>query len=647
MASSKPVVRLFAPLLALCIPLAARSGEQTVFELDPYPAVPGPVVEQITVTTDGQSRTRVGEEQIHRLGAGDLSAALRRVPGVTISRYNVVGAFGGGDGGAVFIRGHGSGRPGSEIVTLTDGIPRFVGVWTHPLLDTLPTDFAAAIDIHKSPQPVRFGNMAFGAVNLIPARASGTGWSGTLRGEVGSWATHALYADAGFSGEALNLHAGYSHRESDGHRPNANGEVNAFQARAGWRFGNGWEADYLVQYIDSAANDPERKGASLPIVERYEIENQFHLGTLQRVGADWSVVAKVYAEAGDLDWRQWHNPPPPPFPAQTLNTRTFYGNHGLRGRFQFTAGALRMESGIDFDSYGGRVSETYASAPDNRFNEERFHLAMPHARAEWHFSDDQKGRGLVLSAGSRAFLHDVFADKVAWQLGARHSTGQAVLYLNLARSLNYPGVFVSVFGRRPPPWTIGDDWRKLDPETVDHVEAGLSWSHAGKLVLDVAVFNDKVENALRIAPPPPAGRIFNLGDYTLRGAEATLRTSPAKGIDLYAGLTLLDADEGVPNAPGFSVTLGFDWQPAGDWTISGDFQRVDDQEVIDSRFDNPRGTVGAYSLLNARVSRVIRMDSSSIEFYLRGENLLDETYEHRPGYPMPGAALLGGVRLDF
>ena len=96
-----------------------------------------PIVEATEIDTYAGPVTTVTEDQVRDLNAQDVDSALRRVPGVVISRYNPVGNYGGGDGGALFIRGMGSGRPGAEISTMVDGIPKFVGVWTHPLLDTL------------------------------------------------------------------------------------------------------------------------------------------------------------------------------------------------------------------------------------------------------------------------------------------------------------------------------------------------------------------------------------------------------------------------------------------------------------------------------------------------------------------------------
>lgn len=615
---------------------------EDIVDLDPFEVHGGPVIEQIELTGMADAKSIVRKTQIEELGAGNLAEALRRVPGVTISRYNVVGAFGGGDGGAIYLRGQGAGRPGAQIATLTDGIPRFVGVWTHPLLDTLPTDFARSIEVFKSPQPVRFGNMAFGAVNLLSARAMKPGWHGTAKGEYGAWNTRALYGDLRYKDERLNLFAGLSHRRSNGHRPNADGEVNTAQTRAAWSLHNNWKLSILAQWISSAANDPEPIGSNLPIVERYEVDNQFYLAQLQFNGEPWQYEAKLYLEAGELDWRQWHAAPPPPFPSQKLNTRTYYGNHGLHQNLTYRWRDNEISGGFETDSYGGRVTEDFAIAPDNRFNEERFHLNAPYARFSWNLPAN-----VTFSAGARALFHDTFDNELAYQAGLKHSRNHLEWYINFAHSVNYPGVYTSVFGRRPPPWNVGQDWRALDAESVDHYEFGFHLDVNPNLAMDVAIFYDEVENALRIAPPPPNGRIFNLGEYKVGGTEVSFQASPHDNLNIFSSLTYLNAGEQVPNSPDWTFATGAVWSPFPRWKLSGDVQYVDEQRVIDTRFDNPRGSVAAYTLVNLRLSHTFSIRNHDFECYLRAENVFDEDYEHRPDYPMPGTSTTLGLKSTF
>ena len=95
--------------------LLSTYGEESVdVELEPVFSAPLPIVESSSIEPTGRIDL-VTEEILEAIQAGDLTSALRRVPGVTISRYNPVGAYGGSDGGGIFIRGHGSGRPGANI----------------------------------------------------------------------------------------------------------------------------------------------------------------------------------------------------------------------------------------------------------------------------------------------------------------------------------------------------------------------------------------------------------------------------------------------------------------------------------------------------------------------------------------------------
>ena len=149
--------------------------------LEEVRVVATPIIEGNWVSDYANRITTVSDRQIEDLNALDFPSALRRVPGVTISRYNLVGSYGGAQGGAIFIRGMGSERPGAEISMLIDGRPSFVGIWTHPLMDMLSVNNLDHIDIYKGAQPVLFGNMAYGAVNLRTKRMTEEGFITRIR----------------------------------------------------------------------------------------------------------------------------------------------------------------------------------------------------------------------------------------------------------------------------------------------------------------------------------------------------------------------------------------------------------------------------------------------------------------------------------
>lgn len=144
---------LFAVLFFQCPAFTADQKSEDPVRMEEVVVVASPIIEGNRVTHSGNQVTTVSKKQIDDLNAQDLPSALRRTPGINISRHNFVGSFGGGDGGAVYIRGMGSSRPGAEIQMLVDGVPKFAGIWTHPLMDIISVDIADRIDITKGAHP--------------------------------------------------------------------------------------------------------------------------------------------------------------------------------------------------------------------------------------------------------------------------------------------------------------------------------------------------------------------------------------------------------------------------------------------------------------------------------------------------------------
>ena len=69
--------------------------------------VASPIIQGNQLDRYASQKTTVSEEQIQDLNAQDVASALRKTPGINISRYNPIGSFGGAAGGAIFIRDQG------------------------------------------------------------------------------------------------------------------------------------------------------------------------------------------------------------------------------------------------------------------------------------------------------------------------------------------------------------------------------------------------------------------------------------------------------------------------------------------------------------------------------------------------------------
>ncbi len=599
-----------------------------------------PVVEENRLTRLGTVVASVSAQQVDDLNAQDLAGALRRVPGMGVSRYNPIGAFGGGEGGAVYVRGHGSGRPGAEIVTMVDGVPRFVGVWTHPLLDSLSLDPAGRIDVYRSPQPVLLGSMAFGAVDVVSKQAVGSGHGGRVLGSLGSFSTSVARAEYGWSGERSSLFVTASRRASDGHRPGADGEVEAITGRCSWALDEHWALSLNVHHTDAWAHDPgEEAAAPTPVRPRFADTADLVLAGLGHRHSWGEGSVRVFVDDGAIDWVQWDVGAAEPF-----TTFTDWRNRGVRIRETlrpWTGGEL--VAGLDWDRWGG---ETFERRPvgDRPVRGFEFETTAPYFALSQTFGDRVK---VTPSVGVRSISSREFGDHWGLQAGLVVEEGPRQWYANAARGVNLPGVWVAVFYAN---YGRGEEWRELEPERIDHFEVGVLHELGDGWRLDLSLFADDVTDALRFVPPPPPPPAFaNIGDTTTRGIEASLHGRLGRRTMVFLGATVTDTEPaGTPNAPEATLTAGLAWTSAAGLRLNLDGEWLDRQAVVNPRFPGEVVEVDAFALLNARLGvpldRVIGLDA---DLFVAVENLLDEAYRLRPGYPMPGRGLTLGLDARF
>ena len=600
-----------------------------------------PIIEGSEVDGFSNLVTTVSDQQIDDLYAQDLTQALRRVPGVVISRYNPVGAFGGGDGGAFFIRGHGSSRPGGEIAMLTDGIPRFVGIWTHPLIDVAGIDTVHEVDVYRSAQPVLLGNMAFAAVDMASKRRRQTGSGGRFTGSYGTYDTMIGSVEYGGRSDTFDYYLTAGHRRSDGHRTNADGEITSLSGRIGFRLGNRFDLSVLYEYNSSSVNDPGRAGApETPIVPNYDINNNFVLAALSYGHGAWNGTVKLYYDAGTFDWLQWDTTAEESFRSLTDST-----NYGLRWRetvAPWTGGELVF--GLDNDLYGGQFVERRPTV-DQPATDLTFRNTAPYAMLSHSFGGSVT---VTPSVGVRYNDSRYFGSEWGGQAGVTVGFSNHSVYANWAHAFNLPGVYAAVqYGG----WGLGDRWQELEAETVDHLEVGWLAPLGRQWRLDLSLYRDDVENAIRfVAPPPPPPSFANVGAYTVDGVELTLQGELGSHWSLFVGGTYNDADPAtVPNLPEITAVGGLTWTSNPGWRLNLDLQWVDERYILNPRFVSGEVRVGSYFLANAKATlpwRLLGLDADG-GIFLSGDNLTGEDYEYRPGYPMPGTMIHLGIDVGF
>jgi outer membrane cobalamin receptor len=605
-----------------------------------------PIIEGNAVNRLGSQVTTVSEQQIEDLNAQDMQSALRETPGVVVSHYNPVGSFGGAEGGAVFIRGMGASRPGAEIQLAIDGIANYNSLWTHPLLDLLSVDIAQRIDVYKGAQPVLYGNMAFGVVDVRTKRQTNPGFTTSLEGAYGSYDTWVEVAEHGGKVDNFDYYLLQSCRSSDGNRPHANGELQNYFGRFGYALNTNWEAHVVFNRTDNWAEDPGPSPKLVPPSQvftngRFNDDDYLTIATLANHYEEADGYVKAYWNRGTLDWVHQYDTDTKLNDEDTL---TDYDNYGVKTRETLKPwNGGELMTGMDVDFISGKYRDV-AAGTLTTFPRATFQISSPYVALSqrWDFDDHIY---LLPSAGFRYFNHDVFGDEFGPQAGIVLGVKDTGFHASYARGVNYPGIFVEAF---PPGNNLHD---RLDAETLDHYELGAAQRLGDLVKLDLTLFYDGGSNRIVTASPPFPPVWKNIGGFHTKGLETTVTVTPVDDLALFGGFTVLEAHPtDLPYTPNWSASAGATYRFLTHLKLSVDCQYVDHQTAL-SRTRNVSAIntsrIDSYFLLNAKLAYDFKLPfwARRGQVFLAGGNLTDADYQQVPGYPMPGINGMGGVKL--
>ena len=616
-------------------------AEEELIVMDPLVVTATPIIDGNRVDRYGASASVVTGQQIRSLNAQDLATSLRRTPGVTISRYNPVGSFGGAEGGGVFIRGMGSSRPGAEIKTFIDGVPMYMGVWNHPLLDLLSIDTARSIEVYKSPQPNRFGN-AFGAITILPKRQVEDGFRTDLHLAGGSDATWVQRAEHAGKVGAMDYYLGQSFRTSDGHREKSAGELANYFARLGYALDDHWYLSAFGLYSDNHAWDPGVKGAD-PMEREGNYATEALLGSL-KLEHEHDLASGRYQVYGNQGKGQQLRRPDGR-PDATWN----FDYWGVKGREELTLWhGGEWVLGADYDAIQGDGGPS-----GNRFDGDTYRITSPYTAVSQQWGD-KTGAYLIPSAGLRYYDHNRYDAEASPHAGLVLGYDHTELHFGYARGVIYPGLEALILATHVNP-ALGDSWQDLSAETLDHYEIGISHTR-DRLAADLTLFRDEGRDRYVVVVPPPPPPVFdNVESYRTQGAETTISYRPTDELALFAGLTLLDSDPGdLPYAPETTVSAGLNWQFLTCFQLSVDGQHLSSmytgsQARRAGAARDARSQVSSYTIVNAKLSYQLPLEAKAAdgEVFIAGENLTDVSYEYQPGYPMPGINGMIGISLSL
>lgn len=607
-----------------------------------------PVIKSDSTDQFGALRLTVGADQVRDLDAVDLAAAMRRVPGLTITRWNPIGAFGGGSGGSVFVRGHGTGRPGSELKTYIDGVPFYMGVWNHPLLDLLPVGAMQNIVVHKGPQPQVVGN-GFSAIRMTSRRAELPGTQGDISVSTGAFNTRIQQANATIRRGIVGLSASQGYAQSDGHRANANGRLANGLLRADVDIRPALRLSLTGMLVDNSAGDPGVLGKPVSRTGRFDTRGSLLSATLHHTtgtaarGMEGEV--QLYRSAGHADWYDQ--------PAPDGNTLASFALSGVRFRENVTPWrGGSVVAGLDIDHIDGAVQfDRIAPARPSSFDAPTFQITQPYV-AFAHRVDFASKWTITPSIGTRAYVHNRLADEIAPHAGlvVEHDRTLSVR-AQWSRGVNYPGLEVTALSALIPP--LGSSWERLQPERMKHAEVGVNLQRSvGDMLIgvDAAAFRDDLTDRYVFAFPPISmpPSFLNLGAYRIRGLETSITLQGVGDLSFFGSGSWLNSTRvALPGAPARSFSGGVVWAPSR-------FRLTVDANGQSSMFANTlvraasevnTARVSGFTVWHSRLAIPITRLGSRTELFVSADNLFDRTYEYIPGYPMPGRWFTFGARV--
>ncbi|WP_310564549.1 TonB-dependent receptor [Hydrogenophaga sp.] len=650
---------------ALCILLAGPAGAQTL----PDVVVSANRQEQQSFDAPASIHA-VGQDAIEAAGPRvNLSESLNRVPGITVlNRQNYAQDL------QLSIRGSGARSPfgirGARLIV--DGIPA-----TMPdgqgQASTISLPSAQRIEVLRGPLAQLYGNSAGGVVQVFTA-------DGPERPELrmsvdagpDGLSRYGLQA-AGQSG-AVNYVVDVSDFQTDGWRENSAAERQHLNAKLRWDASEQTRVTVVANVFDQPVSgdpvgltrgqmedDPRQAVANATLYHAGKDVAQRQLGLVldHRLGADASVMARVYAGQRDLDNRLSI-----PLFVQTAPTASGgvvrldrqYSGVGLRYSRRLPAGdgQVLFSLGLDHERMGehrqGYINNLGVQGDLKRDEQDSVHSTGVYAQADWAINEDWSALA-GLRANRVAFrVKDAFItgdnpdDSGTASFSAtnpvlgitRHLSADTNLYANIGRGFETPTFTELAYRADGSGPNLG-----LGSASSTHAELGLKTRLTEQQRLDVALFNIASRNEIVVASSSGGRTVYaNAGRTRRSGVEVThsaqwtpewrsllaLSTLKAQFAEAFtsSGGAVVAAGNRIPGILDRTLFAELAWQPRAWAGFTGALELVHRGSMVVNDLNEDR--TDAVTLFNLRLGWQQTVGAWTLRETLRVDNLTDRAY---------------------
>ncbi len=596
---------------------AADADSTRTLELDPV-VVTGTRIERqksdIPASISVVSRAAIARDNQLNI----LPLLHQEVPGLFVNTRSMVGfGVGPNTGGNISIRGI-SGDQNKQVLMLIDGQPQFMGIFGHPIGDSYMATDIERVEVIRGPAAVLYGSNAYGgAINLITRTPKeGLSLGSTLA--AGSFGTQIMSLSAGHSNEAFTAFGAFNYEKTEGHRDDGN---DFYQSLSGYlkldyTLSNTWSVTMDGNLLDATFNNPGTVEAPRDNDTRDYLRGRAAFS----VKNDYEKLKGAFMFFYNFGEHAFSDG----FESYDYNRGlTFYQNLLLTPTSTLTVG-------LDYKNFGGKPENDLPVPPKGFGVEHTINETDVYAVVQQDFSV------FSLSAAYRLINNSQYGVEHVPAVGITATPGASTtLKANVSKGFRSPAI-VDLF--LFPPSSL-----ELEPERLWNYEVSLAQRALDDaLSVEMTLFYMDGSNLIQpviVSTPPPVN--MNTGDFVNQGIELAVAYFPLKQLGLRANYAYLDTDKPLKYAPRHKLNLMADLA-LGVVEFSAGYQLVDD--LVTAVAGDGAISRDSYGLLRLGIQAKA---TNWLTLFVEGNNLLDEKYAIDAGYPLPGANVLGGLRVRY
>jgi iron complex outermembrane receptor protein len=558
-----------------------------------------------------------------------LPTVMQQVPGLMVTSRSMMGyGVSTGAAGSISLRGLSGGA--GQMLVLIDGHPQYNGVYGHPISDSYQTLMTERVEVLRGPASVLYGSNAMGGVlNIVTRRPVGRNSVAThITAGAGSYGSFQAEASNQVRSGRFSSTVALQYSRTDNHRPNMGFEQYGGYVKLGYDISDHWNAAVDLDLTHWNASNPGTTAQPKLENDQWITRGATSL-TIENHYNRTSGALSVYDNFGRHKINDGYNAD-----GGTPQTDLFRSKDAVAGVSWYQSAQLfegnRVTVGLDYQHIYGhawytdrQTGETVTTqrrlmqSADNHENEVAGYVDFRQDIAAW----------LTIDAGLRYDHHSTAGGEWVPQAGiVVRPMETGALKASVSKGFRNPNTReMYMYG------TANHD--SLRAERLWSYE--LSWRQLGPVTYGVNLYYIKGDNLIQTA----AGRNVNTGEIENYGLELEANSRINRYWAVSTNHSLLHMKHPVVAAPEYKGFLGINYYyekwsiVAGLEYIHGLYTDVGEKEQKEN-----------FCLLNTTVNYAL---CKNVGLWLRGENLLAQSYEINLGYPMPRATFMGGVNINF